>query len=78
VVASYPDRTSKDVTEEVQFASANSRVATVDKAGLVTAHSNGGSVIQATYGACAFRLPPLCRELRRRFPSVSRETFYRY
>src|SRR6202011_483204 len=43
VVVSYSDGTSKDVTQEARFESAKARVATVDKAGVVTAHSNGGS-----------------------------------
>src|SRR5438105_1319080 len=50
VVVSYSDQTTKDVTQEARFNSANAKVATVDKAGLVTAHANGGSLIQATYG----------------------------
>ena len=50
VVVSYSDGASKDVTGEARFGSAKARVATVDKAGLVTAHSNGGALIEATYG----------------------------
>ena len=49
VVASYSDGTSRDVTREARFASAKAGVATVDNAGLVTAHSNGGSRIEAAY-----------------------------
>ncbi len=50
VVVSFSDGTSKDVTGEVRFASAKPSVATVDSAGQVTAHANGGSLIQVSYG----------------------------
>src|ERR1700730_1317420 len=50
VVVSFSDGARKDVTQEARFESAKARVATVDKAGVVTAHSNGGSPIEATYG----------------------------
>jgi hypothetical protein len=48
-VISYSDGTSKDVTADARFVSAKTAVATVDKAGLVTAHANGGSLIDASY-----------------------------
>ena len=50
VVASYSDGTKKEVTGEARFTSAKAGVATVDKSGLVTAHANGGSRIEATFG----------------------------
>jgi hypothetical protein len=54
VVVSYSDGTSKDVTQEARFASAKPGVATLDRAGKVTAHANGGSLIQVSYaGLCA-------------------------
>ena len=50
VVASYSDGTSKDVTGEARFVSAKPSVATLDSGGQVTAHANGGSLIQVLYG----------------------------
>jgi hypothetical protein len=49
VVVSYSDGTSKDVTGEARFKSAKPSVATVDSAGQVTAHSNGGALIEVSY-----------------------------
>ena len=50
VVASYADGTNKDVTKEARFVSAKEDVATVDENGQVTAHSNGGSPVQVSFG----------------------------
>ncbi len=49
VVVSYADGTSKDVTDDCRFASAKTSVATVDRAGQITAHSNGGAPIEVSY-----------------------------
>src|ERR1700722_5261039 len=68
VVVSYSDHTSKDVTREARFTSANARVATVDKAGLITAHANGGSLIAATYGALRASTTALVQRAEARLP----------
>src|SRR5580700_11225124 len=50
VLVSYSDGTSKDVTGQAHFVSAKPGVATVDSAGQVIAHADGGSRIDVSYG----------------------------
>jgi hypothetical protein len=68
VVVSYSDGASKDITGEARFASAKARVATVDKAGMVTAHSNGGALIEATYGGLRASTTALVQRAEAPFP----------
>src|SRR5215469_10384788 len=49
VIARYADGSEEDVTAKARFRSAKPSVATVDETGAVTAESNGGALILATW-----------------------------
>src|SRR5437879_1532937 len=48
-IAHYADGSEEDVTGNARFRSEKPAVATVDENGLVTAESNGGAVLRATF-----------------------------
>src|SRR5438094_144862 len=49
VVAHYADGTEREITDQSQFSAARPAIASVDSAGVVTAHSSGGAPIHVTY-----------------------------
>ena len=49
-IARYSDGSEEDVTGNVQFRSEKPAIASIDEAGILTAESNGGAPIRATYG----------------------------
>ncbi len=49
VIARYSDGAEEDVTSKAQFRSEKPAVVTVDEGGVITAESNGGAVLRATY-----------------------------
>ena len=49
--ATYTDATTQDMTQQVTWRSANSRIATVDSEGKVTGHTKGNTTIYASYGS---------------------------
>src|SRR6185295_3804562 len=49
-IARYSDGVEEDVTGKSRFQSMKPAVATIDEKGLLTAESNGGAPIRATYG----------------------------
>jgi Protein of unknown function (DUF1553)/Protein of unknown function (DUF1549) len=49
VIAHYPDGSEQEISQQSQFSAATPSIASVDSSGVITAHSDGGAPIRATY-----------------------------
>jgi hypothetical protein len=49
VVAHYSDGSEQEISQQSQFSAANPTIASVDSSGVITAHSDGGAPIRASY-----------------------------